>query len=49
MLLHKNDRVYFITFHPAAIIYNQKLGKIFSADIKKMVSILQKLNKKHRD
>ena len=48
-LIHKNNRVYFVTFHPAAIIYNQKLGKIFSADIKKMVSILQKLNKKHRD
>ena len=45
-LIHKNNRVYFITFHPAAIIYNQKLGKIFNADIKKMVSILQKLNKK---
>jgi uracil-DNA glycosylase len=38
--------MYFITFHPAAIIYNQKLEKIFNTDIKKMVSILQKLNKK---
>ena len=46
ILIHKNNRVYFITYHPAAIIYNQKLGKIFNADIKKMVSILQKLNKK---
>ena len=48
-VIHKNNQTYFITFHPAAIIYNQKLGKIFNADIKKMVGILQKLNKKHRD
>ncbi len=45
-LIYKNNRAYFITYHPAAIIYNQKLGKVFDADIKKMVSILQKLNKK---
>tara|TARA_B100000586_G_C19982195_1_gene372481 strand:+ start:43 stop:609 length:567 start_codon:yes stop_codon:yes gene_type:complete len=45
-LIHKNNRMYFITFHPAAIIYNQKLGKIFNTDIKKLVNILQKLNKK---
>ena len=45
-LIHKNNRVYFVTFHPAAIIYNQKLGKIFNDDIKMMTSILRKLNKK---
>ena len=45
-LIHKNNRMYFITFHPAAIIYNQKLGKIFNTDIKKLVNTLQKLNKK---
>ena len=48
-LIHKNNRMYFVTFHPAALIYNQKLRKIFNADIKKMVGILQKLNKKYRD
>ena len=42
-LIQKNNRVYFVTFHPAAIIYNQKLVKIFNADIKKMVDILQKI------
>ena len=48
-LIHKNGRVYFITFHPAAIIYNQKLGKFFNDDIKKLVNILGKLNKKYKD
>lgn len=48
-IIHRNNRTYFVTFHPAAIIYNQKLGKIFNADIKKMVGIVKKLNKKHMD
>ena len=43
----KNNRTYFVTFHPAAIIYNQKLGKIFKNDIKKIMNRLQKI--KHVD
>ena len=42
-LLYKKDRVYFITFHPAAIIYNQKLEEIFNDDIKKLVNEVKKL------
>ena len=42
-LIYKNDHVYFVTFHPAAIIYNQKLGQIFNDDIKKLVNILKRL------
>ena len=41
--ISRNDRMYFVTFHPAAIIYNQKLEKIFKSDIKKLVSKLQKI------
>ena len=39
----KNSRVYFVTFHPAATIYNQKLGEVFKNDIKKLVNELQKI------
>ena len=39
----KGSRLYFITFHPAATIYNQKLGDVFKNDIKKLVNELQKI------
>ena len=42
-IICKDNRVYFITFHPAATIYNQKLGIVFKNDIKKLVSELQKI------
>ena len=45
--ISKNNRVYFITFHPAATIYNQKLVEIFKNDIKKLVNELQKI--KHQN
>ena len=45
----KDNRMYFVTFHPAATIYNQKLGKVFKNDIKKLVKELQKLNTKSAD
>jgi DNA polymerase len=47
-LIYEKNYTYFITFHPAAIIYNQKLKKIFNDDIKKLVNVLKKLNKKHK-
>ena len=40
-LIKKSDFTYFITFHPAAVIYNQKLAKDFENDIKKMVDLLK--------
>ena len=40
-LVNKDGRNYFITFHPAAIIYNQKLAEDFQNDIKKIVEILK--------
>jgi len=41
--ISKDNRMYFVTFHPAATIYNQKLEKVFKNDIKKLMSELQKL------
>ena len=41
--------MYFITFHPAATIYNQKLVAIFKNDIKKLVDELKKLKTKSGD
>ena len=46
-IINKDKRVYFISYHPAATIYNPKLGKIFKNDIKKLVNELQKI--KHTD
>ena len=46
-IISKNGRVYFISFHPAATIYNQKLRVVFKNDIKKLVNELQKI--KHAD
>ncbi len=40
---YKQERLYFVTFHPAATIYNQKLEKVFKNDIKKLMTELQKL------
>jgi len=34
--------MYFISYHPAATIYNPKLGKIFKNDIKKIAKIIRK-------
>ena len=46
-IIVKDSRVYFVTFHPAATIYNQKLGEVFKNDIKKLVNELQKI--KHQN
>ena len=43
----KDNQLYFINFHPAATIYNQKLVKSFKNDIKKLVNELQKI--KHQN
>ena len=45
----KDNRMYFVTFHPAAAIYNQKLGKVFKNDIKKLMKELQKLKTESTD
>ena len=48
-LIRKDNQTYFITFHPAAIIYNQKLEKVFKDDIKKLADKLKKLKTKSGD
>ena len=46
-IISKNGRVYFISFHPAATIYNQKLRIVFKNDIKKLVNELQKIKRQN--
>jgi len=41
-MIGKDKYMYFISYHPAATIYNPKLGKIFKNDIKKLAKIIQK-------
>ena len=36
-ILLRDDKTYFVTFHPAAMIYNKKLDAVFKNDIKKLV------------
>lgn len=38
--IKKGGNVYFVTFHPAAVIYNQKLGLLLEQDIEKLGKIL---------
>lgn len=41
-IIEKDGRKYFLTFHPAAIIYNQELAKIFEQDIATLAQIIKK-------
>ena len=41
-VVRKDKHVYFISYHPAATIYNPKLGEIFKNDIKKLAKIIRK-------
>ena len=47
-IVRKNDQLYFLTIHPAATIYNQKLINVLKKDIKKLLKVIKKLknNKK---
>ena len=45
-IVYKDNRMYFVTFHPAATIYNQKLVKVFKNDIKKLMKELEKIKTK---
>ena len=40
-VIEKNGRKYFLTFHPAAIIYNQKLAAIFENDIATLAKMVK--------
>jgi DNA polymerase len=41
-IIQQNGKKYFLTFHPAAIIYNQELAAIFEQDIATLASLIQK-------
>ena len=47
-IVKKNDQLYFLTIHPAATIYNQKLIGLLKKDIKKLLRLVKELknNKK---
>jgi DNA polymerase len=39
----KNNQLYFLTIHPAAVIYNQKLISVLKKDIKKLFKLIKKI------
>lgn len=41
-ILEQNGKKYFLTFHPAAIIYNQELAAIFEQDIATLANMIRK-------
>jgi DNA polymerase len=47
-IVRKNNQLYFLTIHPAATIYNQKLISVLKKDIKKLLKVIKELknNKK---
>lgn len=40
-IIEKDGRKYFLTFHPAAIIYNQELAAIFESDIATLAKLVK--------
>jgi uracil-DNA glycosylase len=40
-IIEKNGKKYFLTFHPAAIIYNQELAAIFESDIATLAKLVK--------
>jgi len=47
-LVQKDNQLYFLTIHPAATIYNQKLINVLKNDIVKLFNLIRELknNKK---
>ena len=39
-IVKKNDQLYFLTIHPAATIYNQKLISVLKKDMKKLFKLI---------
>ena len=44
-IIKRNDQLYFVTIHPAAIIYNPDLRQILKDDLKALSGILDKIKK----
>ena len=43
-IVSKDNQLYFLTVHPAATIYNQKLIRVLEKDIKKLFMMIKELN-----
>lgn len=43
-IVRKDNQLYFLTVHPAATIYNQKLVDVLKNDIKKLFKLIKELN-----
>ena len=44
-IIKRNNQLYFVTIHPAAIIYNQDLRQILKDDLKTLFDIVDKIKK----
>ena len=43
-IVRKDNQLYFLTVHPAATIYNQKLIDVLKNDIEKLFKLIKELN-----
>ncbi|SRR5579885_127014 len=44
-VIKRDDQLYFVTVHPAAVIYNPELGQVLKNDLKTLHDILDKIKK----
>ena len=44
-IIKKNDHLYFLTIHPAAVIYTPDLKQVLKDDIKTLVKTLEQIKK----
>lgn len=44
-MIKRNDQLYFVTVHPAAVIYNPDLRQVLKDDLKTLAEILEKIKK----
>ncbi|MDC0035889.1 uracil-DNA glycosylase [Nitrosopumilus sp.] len=42
-IVRKNNQLYFLTIHPAATIYNQKLINVLKKDVKKLFKLIEEI------
>ena len=47
-VVSKNNQLYFLTVHPAATIYNQKLIRVLKKDMKKLFKVIKELKNKKK-
>ena len=45
-VVRKNNQLYFLTIHPAATIYNQKLINVLKKDMKKLFKLIEEIKDK---